>query len=70
VRRVITPKDVFHTRRVRWLYRKELRSTGITTEIEAVPVHEYEVKDWRQHEQGVIAFQNEVLKYAYYRIKY
>jgi uncharacterized SAM-binding protein YcdF (DUF218 family) len=70
VRRVIIPTDVFHTRRVRWLYRKELRSTGITTEIEAVPVHEYEVKDWWQHEQGVIAFQNEVLKYAYYRIKY
>lgn len=70
VRRVIIPTDVFHTRRVRWLYRKELRATGITAEIEAVPPHEYTVQDWWQHEQGVIAFQNEVLKYAYYRIKY
>jgi uncharacterized SAM-binding protein YcdF (DUF218 family) len=68
--RVIIPTDVFHTRRVRWLYHKELKGTGIQVEIEAVPVRQYTVDDWWQHEDGVIAFQNEVLKYAYYRIKY
>ena len=26
--------------------------------------------DWWQHEEGVIAFQNEVIKYLYYRFKY
>jgi len=25
---------------------------------------------WWNHEQGVIAFQNEIIKYAYYRFKY
>jgi len=70
VRRVIIPTDIFHTRRVRWLYGKELKGTGIQVEIEAVPGHEYNVNDWWQHEQGVIAFQNEVLKCAYYRLKY
>jgi uncharacterized SAM-binding protein YcdF (DUF218 family) len=68
--RVIIPTDVFHTRRVRWLYRKELRGTGIQTEVEAVPVREYAADDWWHHEQGIIAFQNEILKYAYYRVKY
>ncbi len=70
VRRVIIPTDVFHTRRVRWLYHKELQATGIQVEIEAVPVHQYAVSNWWQHEDGVIAFQNELLKYAYYRLKY
>jgi uncharacterized SAM-binding protein YcdF (DUF218 family) len=70
VRSVIIPTDVFHTRRVRWLYAKEFSATGIRVEIEAVPGHEYSRDDWWQHEQGVVAFQNEVLKYAYYRLKY
>lgn len=67
---VIIATDVFHTRRVRWLYGEEFRGTGIHAQVEALPVHEYSVDDWWQHEQGVIAFQNEVLKYAYYRVKY
>jgi uncharacterized SAM-binding protein YcdF (DUF218 family) len=69
-KRVIIPTDIFHTRRVRWLYGKELKATGIHAQIEAVPVREYSASNWWQSEQGVIAFQNEVLKYAYYRLKY
>jgi uncharacterized SAM-binding protein YcdF (DUF218 family) len=70
VTRAIIPTDIFHTRRVRWLYRKELRGTGIWVEVDAVPVHEYTAGDWWQHEQGVLGFQNEVLKFAYYQVKY
>jgi uncharacterized SAM-binding protein YcdF (DUF218 family) len=70
VRRTIIPTDIFHTRRVRWLYRKELRGTGIQVAVEAVPVREYSVTNWWQDERGIVAFQDEVLKYAYYRIKY
>jgi uncharacterized SAM-binding protein YcdF (DUF218 family) len=70
VQRAIIPTDPFHTRRVRWLYHKELKGTGIQVEIEAVPVNQYDVNTWWQHEEGVVAFQNEVLKFAYYRVKY
>jgi hypothetical protein len=42
----------------------------VQVEIEAVPVHQYSAEDWWQHEDGVVAFQNEVLKYAYYRLKH
>lgn len=70
VKSAIIPTDIFHTRRVRWLYSKQLKATGIRVEIEAVPVHQYSANDWWRHEDGIIAFQNEVLKYAYYRIKY
>lgn len=70
IKRVIIPDDVFHMRRVRWLFCKQLKTAGIQVEVEAVPVREYALTDWWQHAQGVVAFQNEVLKYAYYRVKY
>ena len=70
IQRVIIVTDVFHTRRVRWLFRKQLNLAGIQVLVDAVPVREYTVLDWWQHEQGIVAFQNELLKYAYYRLKY
>ncbi len=70
IKSVIIPTDIFHTRRVRWLYGKELRATGIRVQIEAVPTREYAATNWWQNESGIIAFQNEVLKFAYYRLKY
>ena len=70
IKRLIIATDVFHTRRVRWLFGKELGAAGIQVEIAAVPVREYTMADWWQHELGVVAFQNEILKYAYYRLKY
>ena len=67
---IIIPTDPFHTRRVRWIFRKELRDTQ--TAIHVVPVNaaRYRVKDWWRHEDGVIAFQNEIVKYLYYRWEY
>jgi uncharacterized SAM-binding protein YcdF (DUF218 family) len=70
IQRAIIPTDIFHTRRVRWLYGKELRGSGIETTIVAVPVNQYSRTNWWQREEGIIAFQNEVLKYAYYRLRY
>ena len=70
VKRLIIATDVFHTRRVRWLFRKELHPAGIQVQVDAVPVREYTITDWWQHESGVVAFQNEILKYAYYRVEY
>ena len=68
--RLIIRTDVFHTRRVRWLFRKQLKGTGVALTVEAIPVREYTVADWWRHEQGLVAFQNEVLKSVYYHLKY
>jgi uncharacterized SAM-binding protein YcdF (DUF218 family) len=67
---IIIPTDPFHTRRVRWIFSKELR--GTKTAIHVVPVNptRYRVKDWWRHEEGWVAFQNEVIKYIYYRVEY
>ena len=67
---IVIPTGPFHTRRVRWIFGKELRNTK--AEIHVVPIKplRYEISDWWRHEEGLIAFQNEVIKYAYYRLKY
>ena len=70
IKRIIIATDLFHTRRVRWIFRKELAPAGIEVAVDATPVLNYTATNWWQHEDGLIAFQNEVLKYAYYRIKY
>lgn len=70
VRRIIIPTDSFHTRRAGWVFRKELKPLGIQVVVDAVPVREYSLTDWWQHEQGIVAFHDEILKYAYYRIEY
>jgi uncharacterized SAM-binding protein YcdF (DUF218 family) len=69
-KRLLIPTDLFHTRRVRWLFRKMLKETGVEVLVEAVPLKDYTAANWWQNEKGLIAFQTEVLKFAYYRVKY
>ena len=69
-RRVLVPTDLFHTRRAGWILRRELQRVG--TEVCLIPVNSrlYSATNWWQHHQGVVDFQNEVLKHVYYRLKY
>jgi uncharacterized SAM-binding protein YcdF (DUF218 family) len=69
-RKVIIPTDLFHTRRVRWLFGKQLKGTGATITVRAVATSGYAATNWWQHEEGLIAFQNEVIKSIYYHLKY
>jgi uncharacterized SAM-binding protein YcdF (DUF218 family) len=69
-KKIIIVSDPFHTRRMRWLLRKELTTTGaqILTGI-AAPL-KYTVSNWWQTKQGLVKFQKELMKYAYYRVRY
>jgi uncharacterized SAM-binding protein YcdF (DUF218 family) len=67
---IIIPTDPFHTRRARWVFSKELRGTKTGIHVIAVNAVHYRVKDWWRHEEGWVAFQNEVIKYIYYRFNY
>jgi DUF218 domain-containing protein len=71
----IIPSELFSTRRVRWIFHRELSGSAVII----VPSFEppgYTLSEWWKTEQGVIAFQNELLKYIYiyiyiyYRLKY
>ena len=68
--RVIIPTDIFHTRRVHWVFCKQLKPVGVQVLVQAVPVREYTQASWWRDERGVLAFQNEIFKLAYYKLKY
>ena len=70
VRSVIVPTEIFSSRRVRWMLDKQIGSIGTRVAVQALPPLEYDADNWWQHEAGVIGFQNEVVKYFYYRLKY
>jgi uncharacterized SAM-binding protein YcdF (DUF218 family) len=69
-RSILIATDLSHTRRARWVFRKELEGTGVQVHVHAIPPKEYGLTNWWLHEEGLIAFQNELFKFAYYRFKY
>jgi uncharacterized SAM-binding protein YcdF (DUF218 family) len=67
---VIIPTEIFTARRVRWVFRRELAGQAVRVEVPSFEPPQYTQTDWWKAEQGIVAFQNEVLKYIYYRLKY
>lgn len=70
VKTLIVPTELFHTRRVGWCLTRQLRGSGIAVKTRAIRTSEYAVDNWWRSEQGLIAFQNEVAKQAFYWLKY
>jgi uncharacterized SAM-binding protein YcdF (DUF218 family) len=68
--RLIIPTEIFSSRRVQWMFSHTLAGTGTHVLVPALDTLEYKRDEWWREEQGVIAFQNEVAKYVYYRFKY
>ena len=68
---LIIPTEIFSARRVSWTFRREFAGTGVRIEVPSFdPPRLYTRADWWKTEDGVIEFQNEVLKYLYYHLKY
>jgi uncharacterized SAM-binding protein YcdF (DUF218 family) len=66
----IIPSEIFSARRVRWIFRHEFFGMAVSIEVPSVEPPGYTRWDWWKTEQGLLAFQNEFLKYIYYRLKY
>jgi uncharacterized SAM-binding protein YcdF (DUF218 family) len=66
----IIPTEIFPARRVRWIFRREFFGTTVSIEVPSIEPPDYTRRDWWKTERGLVAFQNEVLKYIYYRLKY
>jgi uncharacterized SAM-binding protein YcdF (DUF218 family) len=66
---VIVPTEIFTARRLRWMLHRAF-ADGATVRVTALDPPDYRRDDWWKHEGGLIGFQNEVMKYAYYRMKY
>ncbi len=67
---LIIPIDIFAARRVRWIFGQEFYGQPIRIEVPSFDSPDYARTNWWQSDGGIIAFQNEVLKYIYYRLKY
>jgi uncharacterized SAM-binding protein YcdF (DUF218 family) len=68
--RIIVPTEIFPSRRVRWIVRRELAKVGVHVMIEAVPAPSYSFDDWWQRRDGFADFRREIIKYLYYRTRY
>jgi uncharacterized SAM-binding protein YcdF (DUF218 family) len=66
---IIVPTEYFNARRVRWILTHLLSGTDIRIRVPAVKEPDYPPQ-WWTNEKAIVAFQNEILKYFYYRLKY
>lgn len=64
---LIIPTDPFHTRRVHWLFHKTLKGSSATPIITIAPRPEYTAGNWWTTEEGLLDFQNELIKYIFDR---
>jgi uncharacterized SAM-binding protein YcdF (DUF218 family) len=67
---VIIPIDFFPSRRVRWIFDHELAPAGISVSVEAITPPWYNVDDWWRHQAEWQHFRSELIKFAYYRLRY
>lgn len=67
---LIIPTEIFPARRVRWIFQHELAAADVRVTVQAHRPRGYGSEDWWRHEDGLITFQNEVIKFIYYRLKY
>ncbi|MEI7938669.1 MAG: YdcF family protein [Verrucomicrobiota bacterium] len=65
---LLIPTGPFHTRRVNWVFGKVLRNSGVQIRVLALPSEHF--PDWWRHEESLIDFNNEVVKYGMYRWRY
>jgi uncharacterized SAM-binding protein YcdF (DUF218 family) len=68
--RIIVPTEIFPSRRVQWIMRRELGSVGATAMVEAVTPGGFGLNDWWHSAQARQEFGREVLKYVFYRLVY
>lgn len=69
-KRVIVPTELLATRRTRWIFEHELAPIGVQVLVSAYPADQYTLADWWHDRGAVVDFNNELLKYLYYRIRY
>jgi uncharacterized SAM-binding protein YcdF (DUF218 family) len=69
-KRIIIPTEIFPSRRVRWIFNRQLQPIGVTPIVVAYPNQNYTIDNWWHVHDGIIDFQNEVLKDVYYHLRY
>jgi hypothetical protein len=68
-RGIIVPTEIFSARRVRWTLHAVFGDAAVIR-VPALEPADYGRDNWWHAPAGLITFQNEVIKYVYYRLKY
>ena len=68
--RVIVPVEIFQTRRVRWIFQHELSTLGLDVAVQAIVPPYYDANNWWHSGLGRTNFRDELIKYAFYRLRY
>jgi uncharacterized SAM-binding protein YcdF (DUF218 family) len=69
-RRVTVVTTAFHTRRARWVFRRELRGRGVDVRAAAATDPAFDESDWYRTEDGLVLYFCEAIKTVYYWLKY
>ena len=69
-RQVIVITSAHHTRRARWILRRQLADSSVRLTMVAANHIAFSASNWWKSEAGLTAIVNEYMKLAYYRIKY
>ena len=67
-RGLLIPTGPFNARRTRWVFQKVLRHSDVQVRVLAIPSEHF--SDWWRHEDSLIDFNNELVKFAMYLWKY
>jgi uncharacterized SAM-binding protein YcdF (DUF218 family) len=70
IKSVVIPIEIFQTRRVRWIFQRELAHPGVRVSVQAITPPGYCVDDWWLSDAGLTNFRSELIKFAYYRLMY
>lgn len=68
--RFLTPTEIFHTRRARWILRRTLNQPEDDIRMIAIPHKYYDASNWWKNERGLMDFQNELVKFGMYLCRY
>jgi uncharacterized SAM-binding protein YcdF (DUF218 family) len=66
LQRVLLVTDAFHSRRVRWVLRRELREPAPQLIVIPSEDWEFDAKNWWRSERGMIIYLQEYIKFVYY----
>jgi uncharacterized SAM-binding protein YcdF (DUF218 family) len=65
---LIIPTEIFSSRRIYWIFHRKFSGVPVQIEVLAFDQSDFTRDDWWRDDRGVISFQNEVVKYIYYRL--
>jgi len=70
VSKFIIPSEPFFGRRARWIFEKEFSGMSVQIAVQSFDPPGYTQAEWWKSNEGIFKFQNEILKYLFYRYKY